>query len=129
MKHIPSDNRPFIPASHENPLAPGVLKRVLCERDDLQEGRVQMVNWARLAPRKSFAAHYHEDMQEIFVILRGSVRLSVDDNTLELNAGDAVIIDPGEVHQMWNLADHDAEYLTVGITGGTDGRTVVVAEQ
>ena len=77
MKIIRTDDKSFIPASHENPLSPGVWKKVLFQRDELQPGTVQMVNWARLPVGNSFSAHYHEDMQEIFIIVAGEAEMVV----------------------------------------------------
>ena len=85
-----------------------------------------MVNWARLPPGKQFAAHYHEDMQEIFVVIQGTARIVVAAETATLHPGDAVRIDPREVHRMENLGDQDVEYLAVGISSQQGGRTVVV---
>jgi mannose-1-phosphate guanylyltransferase / mannose-6-phosphate isomerase len=118
----------FVPASHENPLSPGVLKKVLLGRDDLQEGRVQMVNWAHLPVGKQFAAHYHEDMQEIFVIVSGEAEITVGTTTAVLRRGDAVVIDPREVHRMRNIGSEAVDYLAIGITAGTGGKTIVVEE-
>lgn len=116
----------FIPASHEDASNPGVLKRVLATKDDLLDGRVQMVNWACLPAGSAFRAHYHEDMEEVFVILTGRVEMTVDQEVIELHAGDAIQIAPGEVHRMQNVTDADLEYLVVGISTGQGGQTVVV---
>ena len=129
MKTILASDRPYVPAGHENPLNPQVWKRVLFQQADLQAGRVQMVNWARLPPGKEFAAHYHEDMQEIFVILQGTARIVVANQTLTLHPGDAVRIDPREVHRMKNLGEQDVEYLAMGISSQQGGRTVVVEDE
>ncbi len=118
----------FVPASHENPLDPGVWKKVLFPKADLQAGVVQMVNWARLGAGKHFAAHYHEDMQEIFIILQGEAHLTVETQTAVLRSGDAVRIDPREVHAMSNPGTEDVQYVVVGITSGMGGRTVVVEQ-
>ena len=126
MKTIRSEDHAFVPASHEDPLAPGVLKKVLLQKDELQPGTVQMMNWAKLPVGNSFAAHYHEDMQEIFIIVHGVTKITVGTETVVLRRGDAIVIDAAEVHRMWNHGDQDAEYVVVGITAGTGGRTVVV---
>lgn len=126
MRPILFDNLSFVAAGHEDPLNPGVWKKVLFKKDELQPGRIQMVNWARLPTGRTFAAHYHEDMQEIFIILSGETRIQVDDQTMVLRRGDAVLIDPREVHQMWNDGEEDVDYLAIGIAGGPDGRTVMV---
>lgn len=129
MKLSYGTDHEFVPASHENPLDPGVWKKVLFSKADMQTGVVQMVNWARLGPGKSFAAHYHEDMQEIFVILQGEAHLTIGDQTVVLRSGDAIRIDPREVHRMSNLGAEDVQYVVVGISSGAGGRTVVVEPQ
>ena len=116
----------FVPASHENPADPGVVKRVLATKDHLCQGRVQMLNWSRLPIGSSFQAHYHEDMQEVFVILNGTIEMVVDGEAVELSEGDAILIEMREVHQMHNRCDQDVEYLVFGISTGQDGKTVVV---
>ena len=126
MKRVSSNDLSFVPAGHEQQDAPGVLKKVLFRRGDLQSGVVQMVNWAKLPAGKTFTPHFHEDMQEVYIMLGGSARLVVDGQTVTLERGDAVVIDPREVHQMWNDGHEDAEFLAFGIAPGTSGRSVIV---
>ena len=126
MRVIPFDACPFVPASHEDPAAPGVWKKVLLQKADIQPGRIQMVNWARLHPGKHFAPHYHEDMQELFVILTGVAKIVVGAQTATLRRGDAILIDARETHEMSNVGEEDVDYLAIGISRETGGRTVVV---
>ena len=84
-----------------------------------------MVNWARLPSGNTFAPHYHEDMQEIFVILSGQHAFVWATKSARCGRGDAVLIDPREVHQMWNDGSDDVEYLAIGIAGGEHGRTML----
>jgi mannose-6-phosphate isomerase-like protein (cupin superfamily) len=128
MRIIRGSELDFIPASHEDQQRPGVLKRVLATRNDLLDGRVQMINWASLPAGSSFRAHYHEDMEEVFIILRGRVRVVVDERTDELNAGDAIFVAPHEVHKMTNLTQDAADYIVMGISQGKGGQTVVVEQ-
>ena len=128
MKTVPYASRSFVPASHESPLSPGVLKKVLLEKADLQPGRIQMVNWASLGVGKAFARHYHDDMQEIFILVQGEAEITVGTENATLRRGDAVVIDPREVHQMRNAGTEPVEYLAIGITNETGGKTVVVEE-
>lgn len=129
MKWIDADNRPLIPASHEDKRAPGVMKRVIAIREDFQAGHVQMLNWAVLPAGRSFRLHLHQDMQEVFVMISGRVEMRVGDQQRDLGPGDTVIVDAGEVHQMTNSGDESAEYIVFGISGGRGGRTIVVPEQ
>jgi mannose-6-phosphate isomerase-like protein (cupin superfamily) len=128
MRIVASVSRSFVPAAHENPLSPGVLKKVLLEKADLRPGRIQMVNWASLGVGKRFAPHYHEDMQEIFILVQGEAEITVGTDTATLRRGDAVVIDPREVHQMRNSGAEAVEYLAIGITSEAGGKTVVVGE-
>ncbi len=126
MRIIRGNEIPFIPASHEDQDRPGVLKRVLAKREELIDGRVQMINWARLPAGSSFRAHYHEDMEETFIILSGHVEVNVNGQAHDLTSGDAIIIGPREVHMMTNMTEEDVEYIVVGISTGEGGQTVVV---
>ncbi len=126
MHIIRGNEIPFEPASHEDPRNPGVLKRVLAKKSDLIRGRVQMVNWSRLPQGSSFQSHYHEDMQEVFVMLGGPVEMTVDNESVELNQGDAILIEPREVHKMENLSEGSVDYLVFGISTEEGGQTVVV---
>ena len=94
MKIIRGNDLDFTPASHEDPNDPGCLKRVLAAKADLLVGSVQMVNWSKLPVGKSFQLHYHEDMQEVFVMIDGEVKMLVDDNEVKLAGGDCILIDP-----------------------------------
>lgn len=116
----------FVPASHEDPKDPGVLKRVLATHSNLIHGQVMMVNWALLPVGKSFAAHYHEDMQEVFIVLNGTVTMTVNQTDHELAKGDAIVIDPREVHKMANTCDVDVEYIVFGVSSGEGGKTINV---
>lgn len=126
MRIIRGNEIPFIPASHEDQDRPGVLKRVLAKRDELIDGRVQMINWARLPAGSSFRAHYHEDMEETFIILSGQVEININGQTHDLATGDAITIAPREVHMMTNVTEQDVDYIVVGISTGEGGQTVVV---
>ncbi len=126
MNYIPSAESGFIPASHEDPKNPGVLKRVIATQRDFQAGHVQMLNWAQLPVGSSFQPHYHEDMQEVFVLLSGVVTMKCGEQTVAMQAGDTVIVNPEEIHQMQNVGDVVAEYIVFGISAQKGGRTVVV---
>ncbi|MBL8814661.1 MAG: cupin domain-containing protein [Planctomyces sp.] len=137
MELIRAADSGFVPASHEDPRNPGVLKRVIATAARFQDGHVQMLNWARLPAGSSFRPHYHEDMQEVFVLVSGHVtmtgqnkitgddRNSIQGFSVEMWPGDTVIVDPREVHQMTNPAETDAEYLVFGISSMQGGKTVL----
>lgn len=115
MKVIRFEEITQIPASHENPKDPGVMKKVLLRRGDLFEGGIQMINWATLLPGKTFAGHFHEDMQEIFIMLADGAIGAVDGKEVILSRGDALVVDPHETHEMKNPTHENIEYIVVGI--------------
>lgn len=126
MKKVFGQQLEFEPASHEPRENPGVLKKVLFRKEDFQPGSIQMVNWALLPAGKSFALHYHEDMEEVFIILSGKAELECEQEKMTLEPGDAVLIPPCERHRMSALGDEDVQYLVLGNSGNRGGKTVVV---
>ena len=126
MKAILSNASGFVPASHEDPRNPGVLRRIIATKDDFQAGHVQMLNWARMPARSSFHLHYHEDMQEIFVMIKGEVEMQVGSAKMVVRPGDSVLVSPHEPHRMVNHQDDVAEYIVFGISSGQNGKTVVL---
>lgn len=128
MKFVKHAEVPQVPASHEDVNNPGVWKKVLLTKTDLQWGQIQMLNWATIPGGSSFQWHYHEDMQEVFLLLRGSVQMTVAGQELDMQDGDCVVVQPGEVHQMTNLSSQDAEYIVFGISSGKGGQTIVVPQ-
>jgi mannose-6-phosphate isomerase-like protein (cupin superfamily) len=128
MKIVRAKNLPFVPASHENPQNPGVLKKILLKKEDLVKGKIQMVNWARIPTGKTFQPHYHQSMEEIFIIVSGKAKIFVGEEEAVLRKGDAVIIPVGQVHKMTNISQKDVDYLVIGIVTGESGKTVVVRQ-
>lgn len=130
MRVVYASELEFIPASHEDPEDPGVLKKVLATKEHLQVGKIQMLNWSWLRAGKSFEKHYHEDMQEVFIIAHGNVTMAVETrgeiHELSLGPGDAVLVDPREVHWMTNPTESDVFYLVFGVSDETGGKTVRV---
>lgn len=124
MKIIRSNEIEQVPASHEDAHDPGALKKVLLSVADHIEGKVQMVNWATIAPGRSFRSHYHEDMWEIFIILSGPAVITVNETHVTLGKGDAFIIEPKETHSMSNPGDNPLEYIVFGVVRGSSGKTV-----
>jgi len=125
MKIIRNADLTFVPASHEDPAKPGCYKKVLFTRDDLREGRVQMVNWSKMPVGGTFQNHYHESLAEVFVITKGSVRGFVNTIPVELHEGDGLYVEAGEKHTLTNISVGEVFYVVFGIVNG-EGKTVVV---
>lgn len=127
MKIISLKNLKFTPASHEKSDDPGILKKVLLIHKDIQKGTaLQMINWAVMPAGKKFEPHYHEDMDEVFIIISGKAKIKVDEEYADLVKGDSVVIPMGTIHEMWNKGKRFLEYLAIGFSLGSGGKTVNV---
>ncbi len=115
MKFVPNTSLSNVAASHENPLDPGVLKKVLLSHLDGIGGNIQMINWATLLPLKSFEKHAHVDMREIFILTEGNATATVNQEQIPMQKGDMLIVDPTEMHSMKNETGTPVLFLAIGI--------------
>lgn len=126
MRKASIRNLKFIPASHESKNEPGVFKKILFTHNDFSPHvRIQMVNWAKLPKKKEFVSHYHEDMDEVFIVISGKAEIKVGTETSVLEKGDAVVIPKCTVHKMKNISNKDVNYLVIGASEGKGGRTII----
>jgi mannose-6-phosphate isomerase-like protein (cupin superfamily) len=75
----------------------------------------------------------HEDSAEIFIVLSGEARAHSDEHTVDLSAGDVLILQPGSEHRILNTSETATLYtLTVMANDGgfaklvTDGTPVAM---
>ena len=59
--------------------------------------------------RGAFVWHHHENEDELFLVHRGSFRMEFRDRTVELTAGDILIVPRGVEHRP--VADEEVEVL------------------
>ena len=124
MKIIRFNDLDFIPASHEDPKDPGVLKKVLLTKDHLPPGTIQMINWSKLPKGKSFKPHYHEAMIEVFIVISGRIRAKVDGEEAILEKGDLVLVKEKQAHIFENISEEDVDYLCIGVVTSEGGRSI-----
>lgn len=85
-----------------------------------------MVNWAKLPVGGEFAEHYHEEMEEVFIVLNGTAEMRVGEETETLEKGDAVIVPIGKRHTMRNPGKVDIEFIVFGVSTGKEGETIIL---
>jgi len=68
----------------------------------------------RLRPGQWSTRHRHRASQELYVVLEGTGRLRVGEETLTLERLDAVLVEPGTTRQPFNDTDSDQLWLVVG---------------
>ncbi|MGC2661501.1 MAG: cupin domain-containing protein [Bryobacteraceae bacterium] len=62
----------------------------------------------KLSPR-----HYHRVLEETYFLLQGKARMIIDGREFALLPGEACLIRPGEVHQVFNDEEETLEFLVV----------------
>ena len=83
---------------------------------------------ARVAPRMSTTPHYHPQTEEIYYILEGTGRITVDGQTSEVGPGDAIAIPPGAVHTIRATSNTPLKFLCCCAPGYEDSDTVLVPD-
>ncbi len=63
--------------------------------------------------------HSHKQNEEIYIILEGKGSAVIDDETVELNAGDIVKVAPAGKRQFSAAADCGITYLCIQVKGGS----------
>lgn len=79
----------------------------------VQAGTVDSHSLARvtIGPGKSSMAHFHKISDESYLILSGTATLQIDGEEFTLRQWEAVLIQPMEVHQIFNHGDQDLTFL------------------
>ena len=83
----------------------------------------------RLAPGQASTWHRHREEEELYVLLEGTGRMRVDEETLTLERLDAVLVEPESLRQIFNDTDADALWLVVGAPQEAANTLEMSAEQ
>ncbi|MDY6769125.1 MAG: cupin domain-containing protein, partial [Candidatus Nanohaloarchaea archaeon] len=71
------------------------------------------------------AYHYHRDRNEIVFVQNGIVEIRLEDDYVEVEAGEAHVIEAGETHQIQNIDDQVVGLLEVGFPFDPDDVVMV----
>lgn len=66
-----------------------------------------------IPPGKASLPHFHKISEESYLILSGQATMVIDTEHFELAPGEAVLIEPFEVHQIFNNTQEDLVFLAV----------------
>lgn len=104
MKFISFADVPETGVSHN----PEIRKKVLLKKGDVPH----LTNFSRseLQPGQTAIAHAHLDMFEVFLVESGTGSITVAGASRDFVAGDCVVIEPGELHE---IANHSGEPLSL----------------
>ena len=66
-----------------------------------------------LNPSHSTTGHKHPGQEEVYIFMQGSGSMEIDERTLEVKAGDVVLIEDGEFHRVHNSGQEILEFICV----------------
>ncbi|MEX2028199.1 MAG: cupin domain-containing protein [Candidatus Curtissbacteria bacterium] len=116
IKKVNQDERNWEPAAHEDPEDPGVWKKVIVKHDEVDpQSKLMMINLCKVPVDKTHKAHSHETMEEIFYFTDGVGEVRINDEFVEVSAGDRIIIPAKSVHQVKNTGKDELLYIGLGI--------------
>jgi mannose-6-phosphate isomerase-like protein (cupin superfamily) len=66
--------------------------------------RGPVIDWGvlRFLPEQELGRHYHERVEETFYFTKGAPKMLVGGSEIRIRPGDAVRLEPGEVHNIVN---------------------------
>jgi len=65
--------------------------------------------------------HFHRETEETYLILAGVAAMQINGKRFELEAGEAVLIEPKEVHQITNNGEENLLFLAVCVPAWQPG--------
>jgi len=88
--------------------------------------RNQSLAEARVAPGRSTDEHFHPLPEEIYCVLQGQGRISIEDEDREVGPGDGIAIIPGHRHKMWNTGGSPLIFLCCCSPAYSHDDTVII---
>ncbi|RZO23203.1 MAG: cupin domain-containing protein [SAR86 cluster bacterium] len=90
--------------------------KVIAEMNDYQFKLVKI--------KGEFITHNHEDTDEVFIVIEGSMKIQFEDRAIELESGEMVVVKKGEKHRPY--AENECKIMLIepaGVvnTGGAGG--------
>ncbi len=92
--------------------------------DRARHGVEATVGYVEILPGEANPLHVHANCSEILVLLEGSLSHVVGEETVELEAGDVLVVPPGMVHRAGNHGDATARMVVVYDAGTRDFQAV-----
>ncbi len=96
---------------------------VLQEILGTQMGSIESHSLAQVVihPGGASQPHFHRKTEESYLILSGQAELLIDGQEHTLSPGDAIVIQPSEMHQIRNKMNYDLVFLAVCVPAWSPG--------
>jgi quercetin dioxygenase-like cupin family protein len=107
MKIIKIETLPtVVPPNHYDLLARRIVDSSIGAKV-LQTSLVRMERTGRADP------HTHDNAEHLFIVTKGEMGMKTAAGEFRLQPGEAAFISPGEVHENYNLAKGETEYIVI----------------
>lgn len=80
--------------------------------DGFRTNRVQVLHWQVDGPFSDPEPHLHEASDEVYVVLEGSIDVTVEDETIRVGPAEALVVGAGVVHSLVAV-QHPAKGLSI----------------
>jgi len=85
------------------------------------ETETAALGYVSIAKGESTDVGFHDDEEEMYIILKGRAKLRIGAETVEAGPGDVTYVPRNTEHQMTCISDEKLEYLYVAIWPGKAG--------
>ena len=82
---------------------------------------------AKVAPGKATEEHYHPLSEEVYYILRGKGRVTIEGEVREVKAGDGIAIPAGSKHHIENFGTGNLVFLCCCVPAYSDEDTTLLS--
>ncbi len=89
-------------------------KKVIVKPEHLGDGNI-LVQIVSIKPKSKVDGHYHKRHTEIFYILEGRGKITINDEEKLCKPGDVFICRPNDVHSAVNESDDEFKILVIKI--------------
>lgn len=96
------------PALIDNPNGESIQELLGIQAGGAQSHSLAMVT---IQPGKGSEPHFHKISEESYLILSGRASMQINHEPFELGVGEAVLIEPMDIHQITNHSDEDLVFL------------------
>lgn len=81
----------------------------------IPNGKIMQISISHFQPHQSCPSHKHFDLHDVFIIEKGNIYITIDDQTFHLEPKDVCLVRPGHNHSLINQSDSLCEILILGI--------------
>lgn len=111
--HYSHDNLRNIPHVHAGA---GSLNYTALYQRPTYASKFLFLHRGQLMPKSSIGRHYHNRMEEMFVILDGKAEFTIDGRTSALDGPAGAPCRMGSVHGIYNPTDEPVEWMNIAVT-------------